>query len=112
MNILKIPVTASNMVEWVRRCADAVNEMSRWLGSVTARVDIAETSITGLGTRMTAAEDSITALEVFAASPFTVASITFTPAPLPGSPTNGLTVLDSADNIVKTYAAGSWHSHY
>lgn len=105
MSTLNIPVTATNMVEWVRRCATAVNELIRRLGLLTTRVDTAETNITGLDTRATA-------LEAFAASPFTVDSITFNPIALPGSPTEGLTVLDVADDIVKTYAGGSWHSHY
>lgn len=110
MNILKIPVTATNMVEWVRRCADAVNEIIRRLGLVTARMDTAETDITGLDTRMATAEGAITALETFAAAPFTLDSVTFTPQPLPGTPSEGLTQLDSADSVLKIYVSGTWHS--
>jgi hypothetical protein len=96
--ILKVPVTASNMVEWVRRAATAVNAL-----------------ITGLGTvegRATALESRATDLETFAALPFTVDSITLRPIALPGTPADGLTVLDIADGIVKTYANGIWNSHY
>ena len=110
MTILKIPVTASNMVEWVRRCADAVNELGRRLVDLTKRVDTAESGISSLGTRMTSAETAITDLQTFAATPFTVDSVTFIPQPLPGTPTEGLTQLDSADSVLKIYVGGAWHS--
>lgn len=107
---LKVPVTASDIVAWVRLCANTANELVRRLGDLTKRVDTAEGNISTLQTDMAAAQTDISALQVFAASPFTVDSITFTPQALPGTPTNGLTLLDSADSVLKIYVGGAWHS--
>lgn len=82
--ILKVPVTATNMVEWVRRVAVAVNDL---IGRVTS-------------------------LEAFSAAPFTVSSVTLTPAPLPGSPVHGMIAVDSADGKLKFYDGTVWQALY
>lgn len=81
MSRLQIPVTATNMPEWIRRCADAVN---------------------GLTTRLMTLETQ----------PYRGASLTLTPSPLPASPAVGMTVMDSTDNIVKTWDGSAWRAHY
>ena len=96
--ILKVPVTASNMVEWVRRAATAVNALITGLGAVEGRA--------------TALESRATDLETFAALPFTVDSITLTPIALPGTPVQGQTVYDIADDKVKTWDGTTWQAHY
>lgn len=89
--ILKIPVTASNMIEWVRRAAGAVNALILTSDALDGRM---------------------AAVETFAALPFTVGSITLTPVALPGAPTKGQTVYDIADNKVKTWDGAIWQAHY
>ena len=81
MSRLQIPVTATSLPEWIRRCADAVN---------------------GLTTRLMTLETR----------PYQGSSLTLTPAPLPASPAVGMTVMDSADNIVKTWDGSAWRAHY
>lgn len=98
MSILNIPVTATNIVEWVRRCADAVNALIR----ASKALEVADTAL----------DTRVDALETFVALPFAVDSVTFRPVPLPASPSPGMTVLDQADNVLKTYAAGTWHNLY
>jgi hypothetical protein len=79
--ILNVPVTASNLAEWVRRAATAINS----LVSLQA------------------------ASEKQAVAP-TVDSVTFRPVPLPASPVVGMTVLDEADGVLKVYANGAWRA--
>jgi len=81
--ILKIPVTATNVPEWVRRAADAIN------GLVSA--------VAGLGARVVALEQ-----------PPVVTSITLTPAALPGAPVDGMLVTDIADGKLKYYDGSLW----
>jgi hypothetical protein len=100
------------MVEWVRRCATAVNSLIRDMTSLQGRVGATEAADTALGVRMTTAEGAITTLEAFAATPFTLNSVTLTPVALPGSPVKGQTVYDTADNKVKTWDGVAWQPHY
>jgi hypothetical protein len=81
MSRLQIPVTATNLPEWIRRCADAVN-------SIMTRLVSLETQ------------------------PYRGASLTLTPATLPASPDVGMTVMDSADGVVKTWDGATWRAHY
>jgi hypothetical protein len=85
--ILKVPVTASSVPEWVRRAAVAINDMI--------------SAMAALGTRVTALEQ-----------PPVVTSVTLTPAPLPGAPVQGMTVYDIADDKVKTWNGSAWQAHY
>lgn len=82
--ILRVPVTASNMLEWVRRCADAVNQLA----------------------------GRVTNLEIVTETPFTVDSVTFRPVTLPTGPTKGTTVYDISDDTVKTWNGIAWMPHY
>jgi hypothetical protein len=88
--MLRIPVTASNIAEWVRLAANAVNGLIRASEALDARA---------------------AALEAFAGAPV-AESFTFTPVALPGSPVDGMTVLDIADGVIKTWYSGAWHAHY
>lgn len=90
---LKIPVIASPVAlpNWIRQTADAVN---------------------GIGGKVTGIIARIAALEAFTAAPFTVTSITLTPATLPASPVKGMTVYDIADDKVKTWTGAAWVAHY
>lgn len=84
MSVLKVPVTASSMPEWVRRAATAINDL------ITRQ----------------------RALEEFAAAPFVVDSVRLRPVALPSSPEEGTTVYDMADKKVKTWDGTTWQAHY
>lgn len=102
---LKVPVTASNPAEWIRLAGGAVNALITALAKLVGRVDAVETFDTAINGR-------VGALEAFAATPFTVASITLTPAALPGVPVKGQTVYDIADDKVKTWTGAAWVAHF
>jgi len=53
---LRVPVTATGMPDWIRKCANAVNDLISRLGT-------AESKITDLDLRETDAETRLTALE-------------------------------------------------
>jgi hypothetical protein len=110
--ILRVPVTASSSPEWVRRAAEAINRVIEAVAGVTARVDTLEMTDAGTEAALIALDGRVFALEGFADTPFTVASITLTPATLPGSPVEGMTVYDSADKKVKTWDGALWQAHY
>ena len=116
--ILNIPVTATSVPEWVRKTATAFNELLR---QFYARVSALETSDTAQNgrldtldahdadheTRLASAEASITTLQTYTASSFTL-----TPGTLPGSPTAGMIAFDSADNKHKGYDGTTWNALY
>jgi hypothetical protein len=81
--MLKVPVTASNIVEWVRRAAEAINALI----SLQA------------------------ASEKNAIAPM-VDAVTFRPVPLPATPAPGMTVLDEADGVLKTWDGSAWRALY
>lgn len=111
---LRIPKTATNPAEWVRRGAVAINDSINNIIDLTKRVvtleafqGTASASLTSLDGRATAVEGRATALETYAHAFFTL-----TPAVLPGSPVEGMTVYDIADDKVKTWNGTAWQAHY
>jgi hypothetical protein len=105
VSIPRIPVTASSPVEWIRRASGSVNALISSLTGLGTRTTTLETGATALAARTTA-------LEAFAHVPFTVASITLTPAALPGSPVKGMIVYDIADDKVKAWNGAIWNALY
>ena len=109
--ILKVPVTGSG-AEWVRRVAEAVNALISSFSGVDGRLTTLEMADAGTAAALTALDGRATALEVFAATPFTLASITLTPAALPGSPVHGMLATDSVDGKLKFYDGTVWVALY
>lgn len=109
--ILKIPVTGSGP-EWVRRAAEAVNALITALAGFATRLTALEADDVTTAAALTALDTRADALETFAATPFSVASITLTPAALPGSPVHGMLVTDIADGKPKFYNGTIWVALY
>lgn len=108
---LKVPVTGEGP-GWIRLAANAINALisgALGLDARTAALEAFEGSATA---DLSSLDARATDLEAFAQPPFTVASVTLTPAALPGSPVKGMTVYDSTDDKVKTWNGAVWQAHY
>lgn len=110
--ILRVPVTASNIVEWVRRAADAINALIRGHQALVAADEATDGRLGALEAEDVALDGRVGALEAFAATPFTLAAVVFDPIPLPGSPITGQTVMDQADSVLKTWDGSGWRAHW
>lgn len=109
--ILKVPVTGAGP-EWVRRAAEAINALITALANLGGRVDTLEIADAGTEVALIALDGRVFALEGFADTPFTVASITLPPAALPGSPVHGMLATDSVDGKLKFYDGTIWQALY
>jgi hypothetical protein len=110
--ILRVPVTAADIKEWVRRAADAINALIKGLESAEARLDAVEAADTALAARVTTIEGQnlntrVTALETTARGhPFQQL------AAAPGSPTAGQSYYDTVLLKVRTWDGAAWQNHW
>jgi len=110
--MLRVPPTASNMVEWVRLAANAINGLIGRGDSAAADAAQMQAALDALDGRTDSLEGRTDALETFAAAPFTVPSVVLAAGPLPAAPAKGETVYDEADEIVKTWDGSAWKAHW
>jgi hypothetical protein len=110
----RVPVTATSMPEWVRLAATSFNELLRQFVGLSDRTAATETvnavqngRLDMLDTHDADHETRIVALETYQSPAFT-----FTPGALPGSPTEGMTAMDSSDHKLKTWDGTTWNAHW